>query len=160
MSTKTETAVSRRALLASAGMGGIAAWMLSGSATAAKTTPAEQSNVDLVTRFILGWTRKGYDANQEMATYLTSPCLVRAIEDQPSMTTPAAAASVFTEFMKDGSRVSRVDFHGTHVIGPVVMNRRTDVVSSPGKADVNYEVVGIFLVRDGKIKEWVDYHAT
>ena len=46
------------------------------------------------------------------------------------------------------------------VAGPLVINRRTDVVLVPGKPNVNYEIAGVFLVKDGKIREWVDYNAT
>jgi limonene-1,2-epoxide hydrolase len=114
----------------------------------------------VVTHFILGWTKKNYDASKEMATYLWSPCLVRPIEDKPGLTTPAEAANVFIEFMKDGSRVGRVDFHRILATGPLVVTRRTDVVLVPGKPNAVYEIAGVFLVKDGKIREWVDYNAT
>jgi len=162
MTAKNGDSVSRRSVLASAGIGGIAALMSSSAFAAADTgtTPAEKANVDVVKNFISGWTKKTYDAGKEMATYLASPCLVRPIEDKPALTTPAAAADVFIEFMKDGSRVGRVDFHRVVATGPLVMTRRTDVVFVPGKPNAIYEIAGVFLVRDGKIREWVDYNAT
>ena len=91
--------------------------------------------------------------------YLSSPCVVRPIEDKPALTTPAEAANVFIEFMKDGSRVGRVDFHRVVAAGPLVVTRRTDVVLVPGKPNAIYEIAGVFLVRGGKIHEWTDYNA-
>jgi len=114
----------------------------------------------VVKNFILGWTKRNYDAGKEMATYLSSRCLVRPIEDKPALTTPAEAANVFVEFMKDGSRVGRVDFHRVVATGPLVVTRRTDVVLVPGKPNAVYEIAGVFLVKDGKIREWIDYNAT
>jgi hypothetical protein len=61
-----------------------------------------KANIDLVTHFILGWTKKNYDANTNkgMANYLSYPCLLRPVEDKPALTTPAEAANVFIEFME------------------------------------------------------------
>jgi limonene-1,2-epoxide hydrolase len=162
MTTNTDTSVSRRALLASAGIGGMAACMLppAMAATGAGTTPAEKANIELVRHFILGWTKKDYDANKEMATYLSSPCLVRPVEDKPALTAPAEAAKVFIDFMKDGSRVGRVDFDRVMATGPLVVTRRKDIVLVPGKPNVVYDVAGVFLVKDGKIREWIDYIVT
>jgi limonene-1,2-epoxide hydrolase len=154
--------MSRRALLASAGFGGLATWMLptANAAAGAGTTPAEKANIEVVKNFISGWTKKNYDAGKEMAAYLTSPCLVRPIEDKPALTKPAEAANVFIDFMKNGSRIGRVDFHRVVAMGPLVVTRRTDVVFIPGKPNTVFEIVGIFLVKDGKIREWVDYNAS
>jgi len=161
MTNFNDTSFSRRALLASAGIGGLAAWMLpqAASATEAGATPTEKANIEVVKHFISGWTKKSYDASKEMATYLSSPCLVRPVEDKPALTTPAQAATVFIDFMKDGSRVGRVDFHRIFATGPLVVTRRTDVVLVPNKPDAIYEIAGVFLVKDGKIREWIDYNA-
>jgi limonene-1,2-epoxide hydrolase len=43
--------------------------------------------------------------------------------------------------------------------GPLVVTRRTDVVLVPGKPNAVYEIAGVFLVKNGKIREWVDYNA-
>ena len=161
MSTNNDASISRRTLLATAGMGAFAAWALPETAASAGAgaTAAEKANTELVTQFIRGWTKKNYDPAKEMATYLSSPCQVRPVEDKPALTTPADAAKVFIDFMKDGSRVERVDFHHVFATGPVVVTRRTDVVVTPGKPNTNYEIAGVFLVKDGKIREWVDYLA-
>jgi len=164
-STNDDHPLSRRAVLTSMGVGALSAWTLTPAAIAMSAaesgpTPAEKANVDLVKQFISGWTKKTYDPAKEMATYLSSPCLVRAIEDKPALTQPADVAQVFIDFMKSGSRVGRVDFHRVVAMGPLVVTRRTDVVFVPGKPDVIYEIAGIFLVKDAKIREWTDYYAT
>jgi len=161
MTMYANESISRRSLLGAAAMGGLAAWAPPPCAAAAGTgtTPAEKANIELVTHFILGWTKKNFDAGKEMATYLSSPCQVRPVQDKPALTTPAEAANVFIDFMKDGSRVGRVDFHRVFATGPLVVTRRTDVVLTPGKPNTLYDIAGVFLVRDGKIHEWVDYIA-
>ena len=44
--------------------------------------------------------------------------------------------------------------------GPVVVNVRTDTLTSPGKPDQVFKIVGVFCVRNGKIQEWIDYNST
>ena len=165
MSTNNDRPVSRRAVMTSAAIGGISALMLTPTMVAAMSsaaslpTPAEKANTDLVRSFISGWTKKDFDAGKEMAAYLSTPCLARPIEDKPALTKPADVAQIFIDFMKDGSRVGRVDFHRVVTLGPLVVTRRTDVVFVPGKPNVIYEIAGIFLVKEGKIREWIDYNA-
>ena len=37
------------------------------------------------------------------------------------------------------------------------MNRRIDTMKTAGKPDQVFKVVGVFVVKDGKIVEWADY---
>jgi limonene-1,2-epoxide hydrolase len=37
------------------------------------------------------------------------------------------------------------------------MNKRNDTLKTEGKPDQVFPVVGVFLVKDGKITEWTDY---
>ena len=41
--------------------------------------------------------------------------------------------------------------------GPVVMNKRIDTMKTAGKPDQVFPVVGVFIVKKGKITEWTDY---
>jgi limonene-1,2-epoxide hydrolase len=41
--------------------------------------------------------------------------------------------------------------------GPVVMNKRIDTMKTPDKPDQVFPVVGVFVVKNGKITEWTDY---
>ena len=43
----------------------------------------------------------------------------------------------------------------TFASGPIVINRRVDRFAL--KQPLTVEVVGVFFVKDGKIKEWSDY---
>ena len=43
----------------------------------------------------------------------------------------------------------------TQALGPIVINRRVDRFVSP--RSFTWEGVGVFFVKDGKIKEWSDY---
>jgi limonene-1,2-epoxide hydrolase len=43
----------------------------------------------------------------------------------------------------------------TESLGPIVINRRVDRFVGP--RSFTWEGVGVFFVKDGKIKEWSDY---
>jgi limonene-1,2-epoxide hydrolase len=44
----------------------------------------------------------------------------------------------------------------TYAAGPIVINHRIDHFTSKTKP-LLFEGVGVFFVKDGKIKEWTDY---
>ena len=43
----------------------------------------------------------------------------------------------------------------TFASGPIVINHRIDRFDSPNP--LTWEGVGVFFIKDGKIKEWSDY---
>jgi limonene-1,2-epoxide hydrolase len=161
MATQAKS-ITRRSVFAIAGIGGVTALALGSQAHAASPsrTAEEAGNIKLVQDFIRGWTAKAYEPKQEMARYLSAQCVVRPIDTQPALTTPDAAAQIFIDFMKDGSRVTRVDFHQIMARGKMVVTNRDDIVKTPGKPDQVFKVVGVFVVNGGKIHEWTDYLIT
>jgi limonene-1,2-epoxide hydrolase len=50
-----------------------------------------------------------------------------------------------------------VETLSTTAHGPVVLNKRIDTLKTLDKPDQVFPVVGVFVVKDGKITEWVDY---
>ena len=44
----------------------------------------------------------------------------------------------------------------TFAAGPIVMNHRIDESSGPARR-LKWDGIGVFFVKDGKIKEWSDY---
>lgn len=124
--------------------------LLAMPAAAEQTT--EQAAIDVVNAFIAGWSTPGAGA-----TRLAPNASVRLIEDQPAIVGPDAFKAAFQSFMTPGVSIE-VDTRETTAYGGIVVNRRVDTVKTAGKPDQVYPVVGVFVVRDGKIVEWVDYH--
>lgn len=120
-------------------------------ASFAGESASEKANVKVVNDFMASW-----DDPDKAAEYLSEKASVRMVEDQPPVIGPAAAAAAFKAFMTPGMTLG-VETLSTTVYGPIVMNRRIDTIKTPGKPDQVYPLVGVFVVRDGKITEWVDY---
>ncbi len=156
--------VSRRALVLAGGLGALAAAGLAGSAAAedapaAKAAPdVEKTNVKLVDDFIKSWSAKDFDADKIAAQYLADDCVVRMEEDKPPLMGPAAVAAAFKSFLTNGTTL-KVKIAQTFAHGPVVANSRVDTMVAPGKPPQSFPVAGVFVVKNGKIKEWTDYLA-
>ena len=121
------------------------------SSPEAAPSPAESSNVAVVDAFIAAW-----DDPDRAVDYLASDASVRMIEDQPPIVGRTAIAEAFKGFMSPGVTLT-VETLETTVHGPVVMNKRIDTLKTEGQADQVFPVIGVFLVKDGKITEWTDY---
>jgi limonene-1,2-epoxide hydrolase len=141
--------------------GGLAAAALVGLATTAEAaepapqTPAEAANVKVVQDFIATWGAAEFDPDKVMPAFLTSDANVRAV-DGPFTVGPAAVAAAFKPYIQHGERFP-VKYLSVFARGPLVITHRIDTVVTPGKPDLKMEVVGVFLLANGKIKEWIDY---
>jgi limonene-1,2-epoxide hydrolase len=93
-----------------------------------------------------------------MARYLAPDCSVRVMDSQPFLTGPAAVAAAFKSYATHGERF-KVEYVSTFAKGPIVVTDRVDTQITAGKPGPKFPVVGVFLVKDGKIKEWTDYVA-
>ena len=154
--------LTRRALFVAGGIGTLALVGLAGATEAADAPAAagpEKANVKLVETFIKSWSAKDLDAVMHSSTFLADDASVRMEEDKPPLIGPAAYAAAFKGFVSDGSRV-KVKILQTFAKGPVVVNSRVDTVVSAGKPDQVFKVAGVFVVKNGKIKEWADYLVT
>jgi limonene-1,2-epoxide hydrolase len=142
---------SRRAFLTASGLG--AAALLGGArrADAAEWTAAERANVKTVTDFCAAWGTRDI---ARALPFLTDDCVYR-------MTETAAPASghdgVIQRLKPTVDNATLVEFRvlDTMAAGPIVINHRVDrfVTARP----LTWEGVGVFFVKDGKIKEWSDY---
>jgi limonene-1,2-epoxide hydrolase len=138
--------LSHRTFLALGVMAALAAGF-SGTALAAK----KSANSQVVADFIANWNDP-----DKAVTYLADDASVRMVEDKPPVVGPAAVAAAFKGFMSNGVKIS-VKVNSTVTKGPVVVDSRVDTLTTPGKPDQPFNVVGVFVVKDGKIKEWTDY---
>jgi limonene-1,2-epoxide hydrolase len=141
----------RRAFLTTAGLG--AAALLGGarSAGAAEWDAAERANVKTVTDFCEAW------ATRDMAhvlPFLADDCVYRMTETTP----PANGHDGIIQRLKptvDNATLVEFRVLDTMAAGPIVINHRVDrfMTARP----LTWEGVGVFFVKDGKIKEWSDY---
>ncbi len=140
----------RREFLTGAGIGAIA---LIGSAKvqAAGWTDVEGANVKTVTDFCGAWATRDL---ARVLPFLAADCVYRMTET----TAPANGHDGVSARLKayvEGSTEVEFRVIDTFATGPIVINHRIDrFVSSP---PLTWEGVGVFFVKDGKIKEWSDY---
>jgi limonene-1,2-epoxide hydrolase len=117
----------------------------------AEQSATEKANIEVVNDFMAAWSNP-----DEAMTFLAPDAAVRMIEDQPAVVGHAAIADVFKSFLTPGVTL-KVETLETTARGPVVMNRRIDTMMTEGKPDQVFPVVGVFIVKQGKITEWADY---
>lgn len=144
-------------LAAGSGLGALAAVGLAAPAMAAEEqTPGEAANVKLVKDFCGTWSAKDFDPDVAAKAYFTPDAHVRVLDSQPFVVGPAAIAAAFKPFLTHGERFS-VKFLSVFAKGPLVVTHRIDTQVQAGQPDKPMEVVGVFLVNQGRIKEWTDY---
>jgi limonene-1,2-epoxide hydrolase len=150
-----EVLTRRTAFLAGA-LGVAAAAGGAGQAAAAEPTAAEAANVKVVKDFCATWGAKDFDPDASARAYFTPDASVRVLDTMPFVVGPAAIGAAFKPFLQHGERF-KVQFLDVYAKGPLVVTHRIDTQVAPGQADKAMEMVGVFLVRDGRIKEWTDY---
>ncbi len=120
-------------------------------AMAAEGNATEKANVKVVDAFIAAWSDP-----DKAVTFLAPEASVRMVEDQPAVVGQKAIGDAFKGFLTPGVTL-KVKTLRTTVHGPVVMNKRVDTMKTEGKPDQVFPVVGVFVVKNGKITEWTDY---
>lgn len=147
----SEINITRRTVFVAGALGAVAVAGLAKTAEAATPTDAQKANIKVVEDFIKAWNEP-----DKSVAYLADDASVRMVEDQPPVVGPAAVNAAFKGFMGHGETIS-VKILSTFAEGPVVTNIRVDTLKTPGKPDQAFKVVGVFVVKKGKIKEWTDY---
>ena len=148
-----EFAITRRNAIVAGALGAVAAATLGKTAVAADA-PAKsdtKANEKVVKDFIAAWNDP-----DKAATFLADNCSVRMEEDKPAITGPANVAAAFKGFMGHGEKLD-VKILKTFSEGPLVTNKRIDTLTTPDKKSQAFPVVGVFIVKKGKIAEWTDY---
>ena len=141
----------RRRLLETAGLGALAAMFDARRSDAAEWSAGEKANVKAVTDFCGAWASRDL---ARVLPFLSDDCVYRMTETAP----PANGHAGVTEKLKPAvDNASRVEFKilETFATGPIVINHRIDTFEST--RPLTWEGVGVFFVKDGKIKEWSDY---
>ncbi len=142
---------SRREFLATAGMGAVASGLMP-SAAAAEWTAAEKANVKLVNEFCASWSTRNL---QQILPRLSDDSVYRMSETTPPVLGHAGVTERLGSWMTSSDRIE-FQVLETFAAGPIVMNRRIDRFISTTRP-LTWEGIGVFFVKDGKIKEWSDY---
>ena len=141
----------RRFLIAGgAGLAGLGA--LAAPARGAEPTDAEKANITLVTDFCRAWSTR------DMATILAfvgDDNVYRMTETTPPAKGHAGIIERLGSWVKDSEQIE-FRILDTYAKGPMVINHRIDRFVSKVRP-LTWEGVGVFFVKDGKIREWSDY---
>ena len=141
----------RRQFLASTGLGVAAFLGVSGTAEGADPTPAEQANLRLVTEFCAAWSTRDM---ARVLPFLAADCVYRMSETTPPANGHDGVVQKLKKWLDDSSLVE-FKILDAKVAGPIVITHRIDRFMT--KQPLVWEGVGVFFVKDGKIKEWSDY---
>ena len=156
MST-TQASVARRTLLVAGGLGVAAAAVLGGQATAAvEQTATEAANIQLVKSFCKSWGDGELDAEKLVNGFMSDDCIVRFGDTVPPASGRAAVIGLFKTFLDNGQKYN-LKIQDIFARGAVVVTSRIDSTIKDERTTHPTAVVGVFVVRDNKIKEWSDY---
>jgi limonene-1,2-epoxide hydrolase len=118
---------------------------------AVSTNAREADNIAVVKSFADSWN----DADKAVE-FLADNATVSMEEDKPPVVGKPAYLAAMKAYAAQGGTASIKAAH-FFARGPVVVMHRTDVIHVEGKPDASYELVGVFVVKNGKIAVWNDY---
>jgi limonene-1,2-epoxide hydrolase len=143
-----------------AGTGGAAASTASSDPASvpsvASASSIEKANIQLVKDFCKAWGDDPPDAETMVNQYLSDDCLVRFGDTIDPVNGHDATIALFETFLSNGERYD-LKVLETFARGPVVVNSRIDSTIKGKHTTHPTQVVGVFVIRAGKIKEWSDY---
>jgi limonene-1,2-epoxide hydrolase len=141
----------RREFLVASSVGAAALVGRPGLAAAALWTDTEKANVKVVNDFCAAWSTRDMAS---ILPFLAADCVYRMTETTPAATGHEGVIDKLKSWL-DRSELVEFRVVDTFAAGPIVINRRVDRFVA--KPPLTWEGVGVFFVKDGKIKEWSDY---
>jgi limonene-1,2-epoxide hydrolase len=144
--------VARRSFLAASGVGAVAALAGFEPLAAAELTDAEQAHVKVVADFCAAWSTRDL---KQILPFLAEDCVYRMSETTPPVNGHAGVTGRLGTWLETSQRVE-FNIVDTFAKGPMVVNHRIDRFISTTRP-LTWEGVGVFFLKDGKIKEWFDY---
>lgn len=111
----------------------------------------ENANVKVVDDFCAAVATRDFS---RVRSFLSSDLVYRMSETAPPIIGIDALAESFKKYVESANSVEFMILK-TSALGPTVINHRIDrfLLNQP----ITAEVVGVFFLKDGKIKEWSDY---
>ena len=141
--------IERRAFVASAGAFAMAPFALSAQG---ERSAEESANLRVVSDFCAAW------ATRDLQTILASVAednVYRMTETTPPAKGHAGIVERLGSWVKESEQIE-FRILDTYAKGPMVVNHRVDRFVSKVRP-LTWEGVGVFFVKDGKIREWSDY---
>lgn len=145
---------SRRELMALGMAGAFLSLQRSARAEDSALSAVEEANVKLVNDFCAAWST--LDPSQ-IVDFTADKIVYQMIDNMPLVKGKEALTKFITPFL---GQIEKAEWEilRTHAIGNIVINERVDnFYSKNGKSNKHFKVVGLFLIKDGKIAEWKDY---
>lgn len=150
--------MNRRDLLSGLGAGLALAMSSNARAAGPEADPAlEREKEKIVNDFCAAWATRDADA---LTPYLADDIEYYMFEGRPPINGLAEFSAQLKPFMS-GMREIDWEILRSSVMGDVVLNERIDHFLRPEGSeapDSHFHVVGVFLVREGKIQYWKDYN--
>jgi len=142
----------RRRFLATSGVGAAAALARFAPLAAAELTEAEKTHIKLVADFCAAWSTRDL---KQILPFLADDCVYRMSETTPPVNGHAGVTERLGTWLETSQRIE-FNIVDTFAKGPMVVNHRIDRFMSTTRP-LTWEGVGVFFLKDGKIKEWFDY---
>jgi limonene-1,2-epoxide hydrolase len=152
MPTHSNRKLDRRSFVGVAGLAGVAALGSAVPLAAAEVTAAEKANVYLVTAFCASWSTRDMT---KITPFLATDSIYRMSETTPAVIGPDGVRERLESWLETSQQIE-FRILETFAKGPLVINHRVDRFVSATRP-LTWEGVGVFFVKDGKIKEWSDY---
>jgi limonene-1,2-epoxide hydrolase len=156
--TMNDKAISRRNVIAGASALGVtmAGGVQMAEAKAIPKNDLEIANETLVNNFCRDWSLRDMD---KLLPYLAEDLLYQITPGQPLITSREQFAKQMGAWLGSLESVEWI-IHRSYVVGPLVLNDRTDHFNAPADSkspSMHFKIAGHFLVEDGVIKVWKDW---
>jgi limonene-1,2-epoxide hydrolase len=119
---------------------------------AAQVSPEEAANTRLVADFCAAWATRNLD---RVFPYVADDHVYRMSETTPPVVGHAGLRERLGSWLETSDTIE-FKILETFARGPLIINHRIDRFASKTRP-LTWEGVGVFFVKDGKIKEWSDY---
>ena len=119
----------------------------------------QMRNLALVEDLCRIWEAPGYTA-EALLPFFADDCMIRFMDSLPFAVGHQAVLEQARSLMPLGTERMRVRFINVQATGSMVISHRVDTLIVPGKDDVDFEMLGVFRLTSGKIREWTDFMLT
>lgn len=150
MTASTDSRIDRRSFVATSGLAVLTG--LAASSAEAQLDEVESANVRVVNDFCAAWSTLDL---RRVTSHMSDDAVYRMTETTPPVTGHQALIDQMQPWVDTSSAIT-FEILETFARGPLVVNHRVDTFASATRP-LTWEGVGVFLVQDGKIKEWFDY---
>ena len=153
--TTDHDSLGRRTMLGLS-LAGVATLASAAPARAETGSPTEAANLKLAADFCANWSKAAVDVDHLVATYFHPACIVRVMDSALTANGHAGTSAMLKGWL-EGGRHFDLKVLKSLALGPLVIQTRQDFTYSPGAAPHVDRIAAVFVIADGKIREWSDY---